>query len=458
MTQVSRRVRHGQTRPREGPFVRAAERDLLNLMFYVPLIPPSAAHGSAPRVNESPVTTKFPIVWHCPDLRLFNEDGFSELGTGAVSLDAGGRLRIEAILGAHLVLANFPEALTVAATTDSGELVTASLCGVTRVRGHFPGQHTTVTLVAGECVIDAAPRGDAWTERRVHLRGVSCMGRTRFTDGPRTVCLVDGAGGNEDAKGDIRATLTISATSGNDTWDDSFVDDYMMLLSVAQRVHVRAAMEQFFIGEIVVRTAMRATDGDWDSSNPLIPWFPDVLGPFLEQTLPAYRRNRETYELDILIWHYCRAHVQNVAELKFTSGSVFMEAFKFYWAKNVATLPSDQKPNGLIRGFVKSISIKKRQNSLFTFEELLTLACQSLGFETEFTFIEDRNALFHTGAASSAQRGSPNSWEALRPELVRLYDQMDDIVLRLLGYRGPIHTWAEPDVSQQFPERTVLGG
>jgi len=69
----------------------------------------------------------------------------------------------------------------------------------------------------------------------------------------------------------------------------------------------------------------------------------------------------------------------------------------------------------------------------------------------EFTFIEDRNAMFHSGAPGAYQAGASSTWSAIKPELIQLYRQIDDILLTILGYQGPIHRWDAPDTEVQFP-------
>lgn len=386
----------------------------------------------------------FPKEWTCPELRI--ADG-TPIGSGVLSLTARTRLDLEVTLRDVMSLGG--EDLTIIGVTADGETINATLCAVTRTNG------SRATLVVGEAVIELPGRQPTWTKRRFHLRGVQCIGPTRFQDGAYAVRIQDRAGLDAASRGNIRATMTIEADAPVRDWDDDIAKDYLQVLSVAQRVHVWAAMEEFFDGDTLVRTVVGQTAGGWECTHPLIPWWPKPLGTFFQQALPRYRAERGRYELDTLIWHFCRAHVEEVVEMQFISGSFFLEAFKFYWAKNVAALTADVKANGLIRGFVKSTNSKGKP-VLFNFEELLTRACADLGFAADMSFIEDRNALFHTGASSGAQRGQLNSWESLRDDLVRLYDQMDEVLLRILGYRGPMHTWAEANETVLFPDRVDL--
>ena len=264
---------------------------------------------------------EFPKEWRCPALRL--GDG-TEIGSGVLSLTARARLDLEVTLRDVMRLGDGE--LTITGVTADGETIEATLCAVTRTNG------SRATLVVGEAVIELPDRPARWTKRKLHLRGVQCIGPTRFQDGAYAVRIQDRAGLDAGSRGNIRATLTIEAGVPVLNWDDDIAKDYLQVLSVAQRVHVWAAMEEFFDGDMLVRTVVGQTAGGWECTHPLIPWWPKPLGTFIEQALPRYRAERGRYELDTLIWHFCRAHVEEVVDMKFISGSVFMEAFKFYWA------------------------------------------------------------------------------------------------------------------------------
>jgi hypothetical protein len=104
----------------------------------------------------------------------------------------------------------------------------------------------------------------------------------------------------------------------------------------------------------------------------------------------------------------------------------------------------------LIKGFARPTG------GAYSFEDLLKLATAHLGYQTTFSFIDDRNAIFHTGAAAARQLGNASVWPVLKPELIKLYRQMDDIILRILGYSGPIHPWELADAREDFPSRTPI--
>jgi len=167
-------------------------------------------------------------------------------------------------------------------------------------------------------------------------------------------------------------------------------------------------------------------------------------------TIPAFHAVATPFELRRLIEYYCLSVEADFGELKYILASVFMEGFKFYWALNVAHLPVDLKANGLVRGFIKGTSAGGK-NILYTFEDLIKDSYAHYGLTPAFTFIEDRNALFHTGAPGAHQRGVVGTWHAIKPELIILYRQIDDLLLTLMRYTGPIHRWDTPDKKDPWP-------
>jgi hypothetical protein len=145
------------------------------------------------------------------------------------------------------------------------------------------------------------------------------------------------------------------------------------------------------------------------------------------------------------VGYYCRSHQETLAEAKFIFASVFMEALKFNWALKVAKLPQDRKQSGLIRGF------RRPTSGNYSFEELMNLVASDLKLNHVYTFIDDRNALFHSGQAANLQTGaSAGTWAALRSELVPLHDQMDEFLLTLLEYSGKIRGFWDQSSPRMF--------
>ena len=228
--------------------------------------------------------------------------------------------------------------------------------------------------------------------------------------------------------------------------------DYLSLLSAAQRCQITVPREDIFDGPQLISIVLRDNHFIGEGSHPLIPPSPAELASFLLQALPLFRALEADYSLERLIWYYCRSFTEQYSEPNFIFASVFMEALKFYWAKNVAKHPPVMKANGLVKGFERAKNVKG-DPILYTFEELIVGAGNHLGFPTTFTFIEDRNALFHSGASGAVQKGAGSTWPALKPELWKLYDQMDDLLLRILGYRGPIYPYDGTAPKVDFPSR-----
>jgi hypothetical protein len=170
----------------------------------------------------------------------------------------------------------------------------------------------------------------------------------------------------------------------------------------------------------------------------------------METSLPHHAHLATQYELPRLIHTYCVSIAAEHAEVKFALASMFMEALKFFWALRVAGKNPDRDAAGLVRGFIKR-TLPNGRHIHYTFEELLQECCASINYNTTFTFIRDRNAIFHSGAPGAYQVGGADPWSAIKPELIRLYRQIDDILLTLLKYGGPIRRWDTPDAIDTFP-------
>ena len=168
------------------------------------------------------------------------------------------------------------------------------------------------------------------------------------------------------------------------------------------------------------------------------------------QVLPRLPAVLKDLELSRLIHYYCLSITSEYAELKFILASLFMEALKFYWALNVGKKTPICNKNGFIRGFERSKN-KNNDSVPCGFKELLDETYQSYGLNPNFTFIENRNAMFHSGAPGTYQQGVSSTWQTIKPELIPLYRQIDDVLLAILGYTGVIHRWDTPDIIDLYP-------
>lgn len=205
-----------------------------------------------------------------------------------------------------------------------------------------------------------------------------------------------------------------------------------------------------------------------DTANPVIP--DNHIQQFLKTALPNYMKLNDSHRLFALAEYYIRSFVESTAEHKFTFASIFMEAFKFSCAYNDPRpdMIIDKNTAGLVRGFKrpptsaeKAKAIKKgktAKNRNWTFKELMDRYAGCLAGPGGFTFIENRNALFHTGLPAAAQihKKGAGTYPYLKPELMKVQTQMEDILLLILGYSGPIHEYGAPDTLVSFPGRAPL--
>ena len=186
------------------------------------------------------------------------------------------------------------------------------------------------------------------------------------------------------------------------------------------------------------------------STRPMVDYFAKDLASFIEACDHGYRVTPGIYDLPVLIDYYLKAHSEPTIELKLIAASVFMESFKFMWAMGEPGLVIDRKGNGLVREFKEQLPNGKLRR--LSFEELLKRAAASLGVPNPtYAFLDNRNALFHTGVSAPAQLGHAGVIQALQQDFEVLADQMDDILLRLLSFQGDLYRFSAPDALVTFP-------
>ncbi|HNT27066.1 MAG TPA: hypothetical protein PKH10_02705 [bacterium] len=221
--------------------------------------------------------------------------------------------------------------------------------------------------------------------------------------------------------------------------------DILMLLSLAQRNVFFSPIRKTYNGTTLSKISIFPNKG-LRSAHPMISRDAEKLAKFIENAWPYYTKNQEEYNLPRLFQFYCLSIADEIVEVKFILASVFMEAFKFYWALNVGKKIRFPE-SGLIRGFRRS-----KGEGKYSFKDLLEEACTDVGCKkTETGFIDNRNALFHSGAFKYEQMNSSESKKQIVPELFTLYRQIDEILLRLIGYAGPIYEYGKPDEPVIFP-------
>jgi hypothetical protein len=247
--------------------------------------------------------------------------------------------------------------------------------------------------------------------------------------------------------GAIQAILTAENPQPGSNIDQT-LKDVTRLLGVAFRARTQAPRIDYYDEGNWLGTTLIPSNIDDELMNDLIPW--TGLEAFISQAVVGYRNNENEYSLRTVLYYYIRSHVESTLEVKFIFASVLVEALKFYWARNVAQFTPRMNANGTIKEFVKP------PNGKYTFKELVNGMTAHLGLTATYTFIDDRNALFHTGLSVATQVGTVNARSALEAELSTLHDQVDDMVLTLLGYSGPFHPYWQAHLTLMFPGRAVI--
>jgi hypothetical protein len=286
------------------------------------------------------------------------------------------------------------------------------------------------------------------THEVFHLKNARLIGLGSFAHGSSKVTL-RGLASQKLVPGHISAEMKIEHSAATGRVNYSHLES---LISLALRSLVLAPCHESFSGNTPTKTVLFA-DTRADASNaPLISLFGDATASFLNKTLTGYLTNVAQYDLESMIQYYVFAHTSHTLELQFIFASIFMEGLKFNWAKNVSELYQDIKTTtGTIRGFRTSPTQKN-----LSIEHLMNRLAAHLGYSASFTFVEDRNMLFHSGQSVATQLGHANPGTTLFAELYSLYDQMDDLLLRILGYSGEMYSPRNPNTALNFPSRTPV--
>ena len=380
-------------------------------------------------------------TWLCPQLTLTLADGSPLSVPGAVSITSLGRSEVVATVPGKQRVASFTDAQLITGTSDDGLSFEAVGAMAKHTHHNTATNDTRVTFQFREARFARVGAG-AVVRREVFLKALQVVGPCSFTENAIQYRLTSLPNDDDRRRGIIRAMLEIEA--------DAPFDHIQTLLSLAQRCKICAPLRKAYDATSLVEIHIVPNETPREAGHPLIPRLGSELAAFMSLAIPAFHAVAGPLELRPLIDYYCLSVEADFGEFKYILASVFMEGFKFYWALNVARLPTDVKANGLIRGFVKGTSATGKP-ILYNFEELIKNAYANYGLTPTFTFIEDRNALFHTGAPGAHQLGVVGTWPAIEPELITLYRQIDDLLLTLMRYTGPIHRWDTPDKKDTWP-------
>lgn len=384
-------------------------------------------------------------------------------GMGSLELTLDGRVNVKASFKGLVGNPYVGAPLKLTGATKNGHSLEIEQAHLSRV--DFVSQSNVLFKTLGCKINKPGHPLQGWTSRHYWLKNIRCFGTGTFQVAGYTFTLepLPGFDLNRAEPGYLNADLKV--TSPIPTTDDisELVDDICYLLSLAQRSFIGWVRLEVSDGTTGGYLELRELTQDHPVQAPLVDFFAQDICDFVVQVFPNFVRQKTSYSLRILIEHYWRAHVETYAEVKFIFGSVFMETLKFDWAKNVGTTIYQPRTgqNGLIKGFRRPGSGRDT-----SFEDLLVEMSKSLNYPAQmsisaqgsnpgqpgtFTFIDNRNALFHSGQSGATQLGHSSVWQYLKPEMHRLYDQMDDLFLRVLGYSGKIHRTSKPNTLVNFP-------
>lgn len=128
------------------------------------------------------------------------------------------------------------------------------------------------------------------------------------------------------------------------------------MLSVAARCPIVPCYREFLARDEIQRVECFPNSWDLRPHRVLISLVSDSLTDFLSQALPALRASVGAWKTPILTEYFWRAHQETTAEHEFLLASVFTEAVKCHYARNVARHPLHLKASGVIRHFLIEVT------------------------------------------------------------------------------------------------------
>lgn len=394
----------------------------------------------------------------CTRLDVTAATGGPLTGHGTVEVTDHGRVWIDITLPASVPpfdQSGLSGELRLEGETKDGRSVTATRAYVQGTDWHSARQEAVIRLASLDPVrLEQKGGASTWSTKKLHLRNITALWPQQWSHAGFTFDLHAMDRGRRlperDRAGLVDFELTVKRSAqAADDWT-SVRSAVLKLLSLAARSPCSATMEETWDGTVLAEVQAQTGDFDFHATHLLVPL--DSLGSYMALALPEYLANEADAGLDTLVAYYCRSHTESMAEYKFLFAGVLMEALKFNWAVNRRKLSATRTASGLIKEFPKPNGKGK-----YSFKELLDMVASDLGVSANYTFIENRNAVFHTGQAAAAQTGGGGSvWPVLKPELVKLHDEVDDLLLSLLKYAGPITSYWNMGQRLQFPGRAQL--
>lgn len=151
---------------------------------------------------------------------------------------------------------------------------------------------------------------------------------------------------------------------------------------------------------------------------------------FLNEVFLCFYNRQEAWRLNLLIVYYLLFTRTRFLQIQFLLLSIFMEALKFSYGKNIAQF-IEGRPGQF---FKKNLPFWKKwiscKNSTYCFEEMLELVYKHLEIPNGYTkFITNRNSVVHSG----------NIPRIHTDDIFPLENQVREILKQIIEFKGTIY-------------------
>jgi len=382
-------------------------------------------------------------IIECPNIKIKTENK-SINGSGKIYLTKNSRLTAELVLNDHLI--HYDKIDAISGQTKEGYNVSLINPFITQI---INIANNPIPFIISKASIERNCnfKPDTYVYYLKNCK-VNFQATINYKNEKITLSGINSK--KDDQKGKIGGCISIKGTKLTEKVVDDLVDDICKILSIIQRIPIRISYLEKYCGEEFIRAEAYRSVDDHEVVIPMVQRFAKDISKLVAIMLPRYLKNKSDYNLNILTHYYCSAYTALFDEHKYIFGSIFMEALKYNWAKNVSNLDNNiDNKTGVIKGFLKP-GLKKE----LSFKELMNLVAIHLGYSANtFSFIDNRNMLFHTGIPTAAHTGHDNPNSMLWDELLTLYDQMDDLLLTILGFTGEIYSMRYTNSLRKVPKQ-----
>jgi hypothetical protein len=197
------------------------------------------------------------------------------------------------------------------------------------------------------------------------------------------------------------------------------IENLCWIMTFAYGSRVTCPKVAYFKRKMAFRVDSIGRQYHLDYKYPVIPTtFPDLpVKNFLESVYNGFVRERDRYNLKVLFELHSLSRTAHFIEVKFLVACILMESLKYHYCKNVKHFRQ------------KGDYFYNHAGEKLTFHKILSLISKDLKLDIDKSFVDLRHKIIHQGVMDDPSVDLSKEWR-------KLMDQINHIILKILGYSG----------------------